>query len=177
MTSVASQSIETIEFPCEEWVATRTPQGVLVGIRPIPGTWTLISGEDRRRYAEQKLDVKAFFSCPKCSQVGFISETFKPPVKLGDTEPLPEMKCKSCDLIFRVILKDWDKRRLYCACYETTSKGKFISHKEYLHAENDREAMKFFWAQHGLEVTHFIGIAPVIGFFLENPKDDQVLVV
>jgi len=177
MSNSALQSVQTIEFPCEEWFATRTPQGELVSIRPIPATWTLISGEDRRQFAEKGLDVKALFACPRCNQVGFISESFNPPKELGDTKPLPEMHCKHCEFSFRVILKDWDKRRLYCACYETRSGITIRPHKEYLHAEDENEAKKFFWAQHSLEVTNLVGIAPVIGFFIPNPKDDRTLVV
>lgn len=179
--SVTTQSVETIEFPCEEWFATRTPQGEMVGINPIPGTWTLISGEDRRRFAERSLDVKAFFACPRCKQIGFIPEGFSPPRDLSDTKPLPELHCRKCKFGCRIILKNWDRRRLYCACYETSEGGTLHSHKDYLHAEDEVEAGKFFWAQHGPGVTpavaNFIGIAPVIGFFLENPKNDNLLIV
>ena len=171
------QSVEIIEFPCEDWMALRTSQGELIKIRPIRGTWTLISGEDRRRFAEQNFDVKAFFACPKCAQIGFISETFDPPKELGDTKPLPEMHCRHCHFGFRAILKDWDKRRLYCACYETRDGDTLKPHKEYLHAENENEARTFFWAQHGLEVTNLVGLAPVIGFFMKEPKNDHVLIV
>lgn len=177
MKSSATQSVENLEFPCEEWVATRTPQGEMVGVNPVAGTWTLISGEDRRRFAEKGLDVKAFFACPRCAQVGFIPEGFKPEVKLGDTKPLPELHCRRCQFGCRITLKEWDKRRLYCACYETRDNDTLKPHKEYLHAENDEEAKKFFWAQHGLEVTNLVGIAPAIGFFMENPKDDRILLV
>lgn len=175
--NTAIQDVQTITFPCEEWHATRTPQGELVSIKPMPGTWTLISGEDSRRFAEKGVDVKGFFACPRCGQVGFIASTFNPPKELGDTKPLPEMTCRHCNFSFRVILKDWDKRRLYCACYETFNGTNVDTHKEYLHAQDEAEANKFFWAQHGLEVYKLVGIAPVIGFFVPNPKNDRVLVV
>jgi hypothetical protein len=177
MSSVATQSVEIIEFPCEEWIATRSPKGELVGIQPIPGTWTLVSGEDRRRFSERGIDAKAFFSCPRCNQVGFIGEAFNPPKKLGDTELLPELHCRKCQFGCRIILKNWDKRHLYCACYETRDGDTLCPHKEYLHAEDEQEARKFFWAQHGREVTNLVGIAPAIGFFMPNPKDDRILVV
>lgn len=195
----ATQSVDTIEFPCEEWFVTRTPQGEIVGVNPIGATWTLISAEDRRRFAERRLDVKALFACPRCKQIGFIPEGFgrcgtpdpgkhpkgcegvNPQPKLGDIK-LPELHCRKCNFVCRIILKDWDKRRLYCACYETcTPSGTIHAHKEYLHAEDENEAKKFFWAQHGPGVipivTNFIEIAPVIGFFLENPKNDRILIV
>jgi len=186
---VATQSVEVIEFPCEEWFATRTPQGEMIGVNPLPGTWTLISGEDRRKFAERGLDVKAFFACPRCKQIGFIPEGFgrcgtaegvNPQPKLGDIK-LPELHCRKCGFGCRIILKNWDKRRLYCACYETIEGGNIQAHKDYLHAEDEVEATTFFWAQHGPGVTpvvrNFIGIAPVIGFFLENPKNDNLLIV
>lgn len=175
MTGVAIQSTETIEFPCEEWAAVRTPQGELVSVNPVPGTWTLLAPHDRRDFARKGVNLKALFACPRCRQIGFISEGFNPPKELGDTKPLPELHCRKCQFGCKIILKDWDKRRLYCACYET-SQG--TEEKDYFHAEDEREAKKFFWAQHTiLEVTHLIAIAPVIGFFLENPKDETVLVV
>jgi hypothetical protein len=177
MKSSATQSVENLEFPCEEWVATRTPQGELVGIHPVAATWTLVSGEDRRRFAERGLDVKALFACPQCNQVGFIHEGFDPPKEFGDTKPLPELHCRKCQFGCRIVLKDWDKRRLYCACYETRKGNTLEPHKEYLHAENELEAKKFFWAQHTFEVTNLVGIAIAIGFFTENPKDDRILVV
>jgi transcription elongation factor Elf1 len=175
--SVATQTVETVTFPCEEWVATRTKKGNLVAINPVPGTWTLIGGEDRRRFAERGKDIKAMFACPRCNQVGIIPESFNPPKELGDTKPLPELFCRKCKFGCKVILQNWDTRKLYCACYETCVGGKFHQHKEYLHAEDELEAKKFFWAQHGSEVSTFIAIAPVIGFFTKNPKDDRVLVV
>ena len=177
MNSVTVQSVETITFPCEEWLVTRTPQGEIVGIKPIAATWTLLGTEDIRRFAEKGLDVKALFACPRCSQVGFISSQFNPTKELGDTKPLPELHCRKCQFGCRIILKDWDKRRMYCACYTTGYGDTAIPHKDYLHAEDEAEAHKFFWAQHGAEVTELIGIAPVIGFFMPNPKDDRVLVV
>jgi hypothetical protein len=166
--------IPLVEFPCEEWTATRTHEGELVSVEPIPGTWTLVGGEDRRRLAIRGLNIKAFFACPRCRNIGIISEGFNPPKELGDTRPLPELHCRKCQFGCRIIFKDWDKRQLYCACYETIDGG---THKEYLHAENEQEAKRFFWAQHGPEVAHIAGIAPVIGFFLQDEKTDQVLIV
>ena len=168
------QIIETIEFPCEKWLVVRTPSGGLVSIRPQAGTWTLIEAEDRRMLAKRGRNIKALFACPRCCAIGIIPEGFNPPKELGDTKPLPELHCRKCQFGCRIILKDWDKRRLYCACYETVDGS---THKEYLHAENEQEANIFFWAQHGPEVRHIAGIAPVIGFFLQDEKTDQVLVV
>lgn len=173
----STQAVETIEFPCDEWVAIRTPQGELVSVEPVPGTWTLIGAEDRRRFAEKGMNVKAFFACPRCRQIGIIPEGFKPPMELGDAKLPIELHCRKCRFTCRVILKHWDKRRLYCACYQTYDGNTYHSHKQYFHAEDEAEATKFFWAQHGPEVANLIGIAPVIGFFLQDNKTDQVLVV
>lgn len=184
--SATSQSVETIDFPCEEWIVTRTPQGEMVSVKPIPGSWTLVSGEDCRTFAERGMDVKALFACPRCQQIGFIPSTFNPPKELGDAKLPHELHCRQCQFVCRVVLKDWDKRRLYCACYETiaTVGDSVTTHKEYLHAEDEIEARKFFWAQHSLiemqnnkqVALHLVGIAPAIGFFVPNPKDDRILV-
>jgi len=189
------QNVETIEFPYEEWAAARNRDtGELVGLDPIPGTWTLIGGEDRRRFAEKGMNVKAMFTCPRCNQIGVIPEGFKPPVELGDTKPLPELHCRKCKFGCRIVLKNWDKRKLYCVAYETKKGDTLEAHKEYLHAEDEVEAVKFFWAQHGGQVrvatgneqldrivrdgtiTNVVGVAPVVGFFA-NPKNERMLVV
>ena len=176
------QTVETVTFPCEEWPATRNRDtGELVGLRPLPGTWTLISGEDRRRFAKRGMSLKALFACPRCSQIGFIPEGFKPPTALGDTVELPEMHCRRCKFGCRAILKDWDKRKLYCVAFETRGKGNekgetIESHKENHHAEYELEAKVFFWAQHGAEVTHVVGIAPVVGFFAKDKAERKLIV-
>jgi transcription elongation factor Elf1 len=176
MTQSMSETTQIITFPCEEWAAARTPEGELVSVNPVPGTWTLLSGEDRRRFAERQMSVKALFACPRCNQVGMISESFNPPTKLGDTEVLPELFCRKCQFHCNVILKDWDQRKLYCACYDTIINGTTRLVKEYLHAIDEAEATKFFWAQHSLvDVVKLIGIAPSIGFFMQNPKNDRIL--
>ena len=172
-----TQTIPVLEFPCEEWVAVRTSTGEMVSAHPVAGTWTLIGGEDRRRFFERGLNVKALFACPRCKQIGIIPEGFNPPTELGDTKPLPELHCRMCNFGCRIILKDWDKRRLYCAAYETRDGDTLKPHKDYLHAVDELEAKKFFWAQHpGGEVTNLVGIAPVIGFFAKS-KDERKLIV
>lgn len=173
----AAQETPVLEFACEEWAATRKPNGELISVHPIPGTWTLIGGEDRRRFYEKGMNVKALFACPRCKKIGIIGEGFNPPTELGDTKPLPELHCSQCQFGCRIVLKDWDKRRLYCAAYETRDGDTLMPHKEYLHAENDAEAKKYFWAQHTVaEVTNLVGIAPVIGFFAKS-KDERKLIV
>lgn len=174
----ATQTAPLVTFPCEEWAATRTPQGELVGINPVAGTWTLISGEDRRRFFQRGLNVKAMFACPRCKEIGFIPEGFNPTVELGDSKPLPELHCKKCQFGCRIVLKDWDKRKLYCAAYETRDGDTLKPHKEYLHAESQEEAVKFFWAAHKVgEISNLVGIAPVVGFFAKSEKDERTLIV
>lgn len=175
----AVQSVGLVEFPCEEWAAMRTPEGELVSINPVAGTWTLLGGEDRRRFFEKGMNVKALFSCPRCSKVGFIPEGFNPPVQFGDTKELPELHCRECKFGCRIILKEWDKRKLYCAAFETFENNDLKTHKHYLHAIDEDEAKKFFWAQYNPLVVkiHLVGIAPVIGFFAKSEKDDLHLVV
>ena len=178
MESSAIQSVETIEFPCEEWFVVRSAVGEMVSVRPVPGSWTLLAIEDQQTFAKNGQDVKAMFACPRCNQVGFIPSTFEHQKDKGDAKLPSELHCCKCKLTCRVILKDWDKRRLYCACFETLDKNQnILTHKHYLHAEDEVEAKKFFWAQYGREVIRLVGIAPVIGFFVPNPKDDRILVV
>ena len=167
-----SSTSQTIEFPCEEWLVTRTPQGEIVSIRPIAGTWTLLSFEDQKRFGEKGQDIKAMFACPRCKQIGFISSAFNPPRELGDTQPLPELHCNQCQFVCRIILKNWDKRRLYCACYETLDVDQnVLTNKDYLHAEDELEAHKFFWAQHpGLEVYTSLALLQLSVTLFQTPK-------
>lgn len=175
--TAAVQSVELVEFPCEEWLALRTPEGELVSINPVAGTWTLLGGEDRRRFHSKGLNVKAMFACPRCNKIGFIPEGFNPPVELGDTTELPELHCRQCQFGCRVILKEWDKRKLYCAVFETYADKKLATHKQYLHAIHEAEAKKFFWAQYSPFTVNLVAIAPVIGFFAKSEKDDRNLTV
>lgn len=166
---------DTVEFPYEEWVALRTSEGELVEIRPIKGSWTLLGGEDRRRMAEKGLNVKGMIACPRCGRAALIPENFNPPKELGDAKPTHAFSCRQCKFACWVILKQWDRRKLYCACYETKDEDSLATHKEYLHAENEMEARKFFWLSHGVEVTHVVGIAPAVGFFAEDKTERRLL--
>lgn len=167
---------DTVEFPYEEWVALRTPQGELVKVNPVKGTWTLLGGEDRRRMAEKQINVKGMIACPRCGCAALIPENFNPPKELGDGKPTHGFSCKQCHFTCGVVLKQWDRRKLYCACYETRDGDSLATHKEYLHAEDEAEARKFFLLQHGAEVTNIVGIAPVIGFFTEDKTERRLLV-
>ena len=196
MDSLGTSSLaptQLVEFDCDEWLAQRNGDtGELISIQPVAGTWTLIGGEDRRRFCERGMNVKALFACPRCAQVGLIPEGFNPPKDRGDTLPLPEMHCRRCDFTCRAILKKWDQRKLYCVTYETKKGDSLQPHKEYLHAVDQEEALAFFWAGHGGQVslstdissaipkdgtiTNLVGVAPVIGFFA-NPKSERKLIV
>jgi len=169
-----NQIVETITFPHEEWVVIRD-HGKLTDVRPIPGTWTLLSPEDRERLAKQRLYVKGLISCPHCKTASFLPEDFDPPKELGDAKPPCEYRC-TCGLVCKIILKDWDRRKLYCACYENTVNGEISTHKQYLHAITEAEATYNFWAQHNPKITHLAAIAPVVGFFAED-KDAKRLMV
>lgn len=174
--TLAVQTTETIEFTCEEWIAARTPQGELVSVNPVPGTWTLLSGEDRRKFAERGIDVKGLCACPRCKAITIIPESYKPILHQGDTAPSGDLRCNQCDHVCRIVLKQWDQRKLYCACYEAIINGTVRLLKTYLHAVDDQEALKFFWAQHTpLEVSKLVGIAPAIGFFVQDTKNDRIL--
>lgn len=169
------ETVNTITFPHEEWVAIRD-HGKLVSVKPVPGTWTLLAVEDRIELARKRLYVKGLIACPRCKESSFLPESFNPPQELGDGKPPCEYRCTSCSLICRIILKDWDRRKLYCACYEII-RGKDIEpQKQYFHAVTEDEARHYFWAQHAPAVTHLAAIAPVIGFFAED-KDAKQLIV
>lgn len=173
---MGNQIVETITFPHEEWVAVRTKEGRIASVRPVPGSWTLLAVEDREHLAKRRLFVKGLISCPRCQQTAFLPETFDPPKELGDGKPPCEYRCGGCDLVCRIILKDWDQRKLYCACYETRDGDSLKPNKQYMHAITEEEARFYFWAQHKSEVTHLVAIAPVVGFYAQD-KDAKHLIV
>lgn len=169
------QVVDTITFPHEEWIVVRNREGKLISVKPIPGSWTLLAVEDRMQLAQKRLYVKGLIACPKCQQASFLPETFDPPKELGDGKPPCEYRC-ACGLVCRIILKDWDQRKLYCACYETIQGKDIEPHKQYFHAITEGEAHHYFWAQHRPDITHLVAIAPVVGFFAED-KDAKHLIV
>jgi hypothetical protein len=166
----------TVEFPYKEWHAIRTPGGTIASIKPIKGTWTLLNGPDIRMMARKNMNVKGLISCPYCSHTSFIPADFNPPKELGDGKPVHEYVCESCKFVCNLVLKEWDKRKLYCICYETRKGDSIEPHKEYMHAETELEARRYFWAFHGSEVTFVVGIAPVVGYF-PTDKNERKLIV
>ncbi len=174
------QVIKTIEFPLKEWAILRDDRGEIAQIQPVPGTWTLFDGSDRERMAAKQLYVKGLVACPRCGQATMLPESFDPPRELGDAKPPCEYKCGRCALVCCIVLREWDRRKLYCACYETRLGDSILPHKQYMHAVDENEAHHFFWAQHmGGDVTNLVAIAPVVGFLPEDGtgKDDKHLIV
>jgi hypothetical protein len=167
-------STATITLPYEEWAALTSPTGELVSLRPVKGTWTLISAREQERLAKQGIGIKAAMACPRCGHPALLPSTFDPPKELGDGKPITAFVCNKCMLESSVIFKDWDRRKLYCVCYETRKGSTIQTHKEYLHAETEVEARKNFWASHGDEVTHVVGIAPAIGFFVKDNHGEKL---
>jgi hypothetical protein len=84
-----------------------------------------------------------------------------------------------CGLTAKVVLKNWDTRKLYCAAFETLdSRCRVIANKEYMHAESEEEAKRNFWAAHPQTDRYIklVGIAPVIGYFATDKAERKLTV-
>ena len=165
MTAQIKIQIRTVEFRCEPWVMRNALE-----IQPIAGTWTLAPMDLR-----QSRGVKGILACPQCGQAALIHKDMGE--KADDLKDLilDEWRCYGCDYHCKAHILDWDKRKLYCAAFETAPdgpSGSIVAHKEYLHAESTEDATVQFWAGHPVTdgITNLVGVALVIGFFV---VDDQ----
>lgn len=151
--------LDTVEFPCVPWV-TRGYE-----ILPETGTWTLAPK------TLWHLKIKGILSCPRCAHACGILEGMG---EKGEDNPLTlvlkHWHCDSCHFEARVILNDWDKRKLYCACYETLVNGVLMANKEYMHALDEQDATAQFWNGRiaADNVTKLVGVAPAIGYFVQD---------
>ena len=153
--------LDTVEFPCEPWVVRGYE------ILPMIGTWTLAPT------TVHHLNIRGILSCPRCTEVCGITPDMG---AKGEDIPidlvLKQWHCNKCHFQCRVILKDWDKRKLYCAAFETVVDGVLTANKEYMHAESVEDATGQFWNGRiaADNVVKLVGVALVIGYFVQ---DDQ----
>lgn len=151
--------LDTVEFPCQPW-AIRGYE-----ILPKAGTWTLPP------HAVAHLGAKGIISCPRCAEAYFILPDMG---AKGEDNPLtlviPQWHCNKCQFEARVILNDWDKRKLYCAAFETLVNGVLIANKEYMHAVDEADATGQFWNGRiaADNVVRLVGVAPAIGYFVQD---------
>lgn len=152
--------LDTVEFPCIPWVMRG------MEILPQTGTWTPAPEPVVRR-----LGIKGILSCPRCAHVCGISDELG---AKGEDNPstlvLKQWHCDNCHLQRRVILNEWDKRKLYCAAFECMIGGVLTPCKEYMHAESDQDALAQFWNGRTASdnVVRLVAVAPVIGYFVQD---------
>jgi hypothetical protein len=158
---IIEQVLDTIEIPCERWILRNNEE-----ILPVVGTWTLTTE------IGWELGAKGILSCPNCGYPCYILHGMG--VKAEDVpinQVIENWMCRSCHLLCRIILLEWDKRRLYCAAYETMGgDGKVIANKEYMHAESESEARVQFWNGRiaADNVIRLVAVGPVIGYFVQD---------
>jgi len=164
---ITETAVETIEFPCEPWVIRGFE------ILPQPGTWTLAPR------AIHHLNFKGILACPRCNEACGLQPDMG--VKAEDVpinQVLDNWHCNKCQFRCRVILKDWDKRKLYCAAYETLVNGELTANKEYMHAESVQDATTQFWNGRieADNVVRLVGVALVIGYFVQDNEGRKLSV-
>ncbi len=156
---ITEVTLDTVEFPCEPWVMRAYE------ILPQAGTWTLAPR------AIHHLNIKGILSCPRCSTVcGLLPDMGEKSADIPTDQVLKQWHCDKCHFECRVILKDWDKRQLYCAAYETLVNDVLTANKEYMHAESVQDATNQFWNGRieADNVVRLVGVAPVIGYFVQD---------
>lgn len=164
-----------IEFACIPWRTRMTDQGLQ--IQPERGTWTLMPSEH-----PMAKDAKGILSCPNCARMYVLLPDMGEPSTNPKDRTLSSIRC-NCGLIARAILRDWNKRILYCAAFETRdSDGNLTPNKEYMHAESEQDAKTQFWASHPPSNPpsnfwiNLIGIAPVVGYFALDKQEKKLTV-
>lgn len=162
----ATVQVEEIRFACQPWLLKNGDPNQM---RPVQGTWTLAPWELRKR------GIHGILSCPRCAAASILSPN------MGTLEHgvcvIPGFQCAKCGFICNVRCLDWDKRKLFCICYETDhvagGKPVVVAHKHYTHAENRAEALFFFEQSTALTIKcRVVDCAPVIGYFF-NEKTDK----
>jgi len=152
--------LETVEFPCEPWV-TRGLE-----ILPESGTWTLAP------QSVWHLGIKGILSCPRCSEACGILHDMGEKADNPSHLTIKQWHCQKCHFQCRPMLLDWDKRKLYCAAFETLVDGVLKANKEYMHAVDEQDATAQFWNGRiaADNVVKLVGVAPAIGYFVQDTQ-------
>jgi hypothetical protein len=143
-------------------------------IQGVPGTWSLIPPEHPLIKT-----AKGIVCCPRCSRMFILTPDMGEQGDRREDRVFKIFQCDNCGLTARIILRDWDSRKLYCAAFETRdSKGNIVANKEYLHAESDEDAKRQFWGAHPQmdRWIHLVGIASVIGYFTTDKTEKKLTV-
>jgi len=177
-TATVHQNVPVVPLDRVAWGKTYDSEGLLVGIEHIKGTWHALSADEQGRLHAKGILVRAMVACPSCARCEALPIDYDPPMINGHGCPERGVQCAGCRYVYKPIFRNWDTRKLFCAAYESPTEDSVKAHKQYLHAQDLAEAMKFFWAQHSVaEVSKLVGIAPVVGFYVPDGKNDRKLVV
>jgi len=151
-----------------EWATKQTPKGV--EYRGIPGSWIPLP---------KHKPVVALICCPACNGMNGISEQVHSIDR--DGKVTPEFRCTGtvhgirCGFARPIYLAKWGKRTLYAVAYERVIQGRASAAIEYMHADDQLDAQRQFAAGHP-EPHHVAGIAPVVGYFVEDTKGSKLSV-
>jgi hypothetical protein len=167
---------EAYIFPKEEWVFSGDhPQ--TMQISPVPGTWCpppeMLSGSAFGK-------ILALVSCPNCRNVSaFTSSVFEITQK---GEVSPDFQCghaaagligplrRRCDLHKRVLLDEWNDKRLYACSYLDHAGKEPRIRILYTHATTYEGARLELGAS--VADSDIIAIGPAVGFFVDDRKGD-----
>jgi hypothetical protein len=150
-------------------------------VERVPGTW-----HDLRQDKSKKFPVTflALWCCPACKAVCAVDRRIHDVTVFGHVVPKKkdgiigtELKCANWCSFNRVCyFNHWSEKPLYAIAFERKMyvKGKpvFIPQTRYCHAVSELEAR----SQLALRASdRLVAIGPVIGYHVENEKDENTL--
>lgn len=172
MVDVQIQSRGEVEFACVAW------EVIGPSIKPIPGTWTLPPHVLRETFQHLTKEVVGLFSCPHCNTPVMLTRDQVEVDAVKRVASLELFRCAKCPFACKAVFQEWDKRKLYCVAFETpTADGGIEANKQYFHAIDLADANHQFRESHrGVPIIRIVGVAPVIGFFINDSKGDKLSV-
>jgi hypothetical protein len=156
---------QAVRFPCMTWEV----QGE--SIQPVKATWSLPPMHLRHIFERLGVEdkVRGLVSCPNCGKTSIVTTDLVTEDKIAHTATLPLLRCSDCPFACEAVFEEWDQRKLYCVAYETTSEPLI---KEYFHGFDTKDVGDQFWNGHlhDRNIVRVIGIAIVIGYFVDDNK-------
>jgi hypothetical protein len=138
----------------------------------IPGTWC-------ERQDWMNPEILAIFACPACHETRLLTRAVHTISPIGLVQP--DIQCKgnrgTCSYHRKTYLDRWNRKPLYAAAVEVWDPRKRTWSPEmvYTHATNQEEATRQLGQTIDGKSYRIVGVAPAIGFFVADGKDDTKL--
>lgn len=155
---VSSEKNEHFVFRKETWEVEQSEMGPAV--RGIPGTWT-------RPPDGSPMWCIAIVCCPNCGTNMLLQKDIHIVGKLGRLDR--EIRCNGCSFTRACFLDEWHKK-IYACCIEVDGEAQI----HYMHANTVHEARIELGAIRYKQSYTIVGIAPAIGFIVEDNHGERL---